>query len=151
MAKSRIYCTSSQLYSKLKSCYENCLQEVLENNIKSIAFCCIATGIYGFDQKQAAKIALSTIREWLDIHHEIVDRVIFCFYDGANSKKSTTRHGVAQKGLFFDTPLVKFHFGNLFHVQKAFWFKFQKSTPKHGIEQIGRLFDTTLVKSILGN
>lgn len=51
--------------SKLRSCYERCLQLVLENNIRSVvsqtnspplfidsylllqAFCCIATGVYG--------------------------------------------------------------------------------------------------------
>ena len=74
-------------YSKLKSCYESCLREVLRNNIKTIAFCCIATGIFGFNQKVAAKIALSTTREWLEVNYEIVDRVIFCFYDSPNSKK----------------------------------------------------------------
>ena len=34
---------------KLKSCYENCWIQVLQNSIKSIAFCCIATGIFNFD------------------------------------------------------------------------------------------------------
>ena len=30
------------------------------------AFCCIATGVYGFPNRRAAEIALSTVREWLD-------------------------------------------------------------------------------------
>ena len=30
------------------------------------AFCCIATGVYGFPNRRAADIALSTVREWLD-------------------------------------------------------------------------------------
>ena len=34
---------------KLKSCYENCLRQVLQNNIKSIVFCCITIGIFNFD------------------------------------------------------------------------------------------------------
>ena len=38
--------------------------------------------------KKAAKIALSTTQEWLEVNHEIVDCVIFLFYDGPNSKKT---------------------------------------------------------------
>ncbi|XP_019851841.1 PREDICTED: O-acetyl-ADP-ribose deacetylase MACROD1-like isoform X2 [Amphimedon queenslandica] len=50
----------------LRSCYERCLQIALENNIKSLAFCCIATGVYGFPNREAAHIALETIRKWLE-------------------------------------------------------------------------------------
>ena len=39
--------------SILRSCYEACLQKVLDYNIKSIAFCCISTGIYGYPNKDA--------------------------------------------------------------------------------------------------
>ena len=66
----------------LKSCYESCFRHVLDqkNSIKSVAFCCIATGYFGFPNKMAAEIALSTTREWLEVNYEIVDRVIFCTY-----------------------------------------------------------------------
>lgn len=30
----------------LKSCYESCLDIAVENDVKSIAFCCISTGVY---------------------------------------------------------------------------------------------------------
>ena len=56
--------------NKLKACYESCL--------RNIAFCCIATGIFDFDRRKAAKIALSTIRNWLESNHVYVDRIIFC-------------------------------------------------------------------------
>ena len=48
----------------LKSCYLSCLTLAEENNIKSIAFCCISTGVFGFPQKEAAKIAVNTVREY---------------------------------------------------------------------------------------
>ena len=41
---------------KLKECYKSCLQNVHTYNVKSIAFCCVATGIRGFDHKKAAEI-----------------------------------------------------------------------------------------------
>ena len=48
----------------LKSCYLSCFTLAEENNIKSIAFCCISTGVFGFPQKEAAKIAVNTVREY---------------------------------------------------------------------------------------
>ena len=48
----------------LKSCYLSCLKLAEENNCKSIAFCCISTGVFGFPQKEAAEIAVSTVKEY---------------------------------------------------------------------------------------
>ena len=48
----------------LKSCYLSCLKLAEENGCKSIAFCCISTGVFGFPQKEAAQIAISTVKEY---------------------------------------------------------------------------------------
>lgn len=50
--------------SLLKSCYTSCLELAVQNGIKSIAFCCISTGVFGFPQKEAAEIAVNTIKEF---------------------------------------------------------------------------------------
>ena len=61
---------------QLASCYRSCLGLAAENNLHSIAFCCISTGVFGFPQREAAIIAVQTVREWLDAHN--VDmKVIF--------------------------------------------------------------------------
>ena len=49
----------------LASCYESCLDLAAENGLHSIAFCCISTGVFGFPQREAAEIALQTVRDWL--------------------------------------------------------------------------------------
>uniref|UniRef100_A0A803VBP1 Mono-ADP ribosylhydrolase 2 n=1 Tax=Ficedula albicollis TaxID=59894 RepID=A0A803VBP1_FICAL len=64
----------------LASCYKSSLKLAKENNIRSIAFPCISTGIYGFPNEPAAVIALSTIKEWLSKNHNEVDRIIFCVF-----------------------------------------------------------------------
>ncbi|XP_069908208.1 ADP-ribose glycohydrolase MACROD2 isoform X5 [Oryctolagus cuniculus] len=64
----------------LANCYKSSLKLVKENNIRSVAFPCISTGIYGFPNEPAAVIALSTIKEWLAKNHHEVDRVIFCVF-----------------------------------------------------------------------
>ena len=53
----------------LRSCYNSCLEIAVQNNIKSIAFCCISTGVFGFPQNEAAEIAVNTIRKFLTNHN----------------------------------------------------------------------------------
>jgi O-acetyl-ADP-ribose deacetylase (regulator of RNase III) len=48
----------------LASCYENCLSLAEENGVKSIAFCCISTGVFRFPNQRAAEIAVSTVKEY---------------------------------------------------------------------------------------
>lgn len=52
----------------LESSYKSCLALAAENGIKSIAFCCISTGVFGFPQEQAAQIAVRTVREFRRSH-----------------------------------------------------------------------------------
>lgn len=65
----------------LKSCYESSLELAVSNEIKSIAFCCISTGVFGFPQDKAAEIAVQTVREFLK-NHDI--EVIFNVYKDAD-------------------------------------------------------------------
>ena len=48
----------------LKSCYLSCLKLAEKNGVESIAFCCISTGVFGFPQREAAKIAVDTVTEY---------------------------------------------------------------------------------------
>ncbi|XP_052533813.1 ADP-ribose glycohydrolase MACROD2 isoform X1 [Tympanuchus pallidicinctus] len=64
----------------LASCYKSSLKLAKENSIKSLAFPCISTGIYGFPNEPAAVIALNTTKEWLSKNHNEVDRIIFCVF-----------------------------------------------------------------------
>ncbi|XP_066851438.1 ADP-ribose glycohydrolase MACROD2 isoform X6 [Anser cygnoides] len=64
----------------LANCYKSSLKLAKENNIRSLAFPCISTGIYGFPNEPAAVIALNTTKEWLSKNHNEVDRIIFCVF-----------------------------------------------------------------------
>ena len=48
----------------LKSCYLSCLKLAEENGVESIAFCCISTGVFGFPQREAARIAVDSVKEY---------------------------------------------------------------------------------------
>lgn len=49
---------------QLVSCYRSCLALADENNVKSIAFCCISTGEFHFPNELAAKIAIETVKSY---------------------------------------------------------------------------------------
>ncbi len=66
---------------ELASSYRSCLEVADENGLKSIAFCSISTGIYGFPLGKAAPIAFATVRSYLDAHPETtLERIIFAMY-----------------------------------------------------------------------
>ena len=64
----------------LQNCYENVLKCCLENNIKSVAFCCISTGEFRFPNEKAAEIAWETVTDFLEAHVNVMERVIFNVY-----------------------------------------------------------------------
>ncbi|XP_076367886.1 LOW QUALITY PROTEIN: macro domain-containing protein CT2219-like [Tachypleus tridentatus] len=67
---------------KLRSCYLRSLDQLLENKLESVAFPCISTGIYGYPNDKAAKVALKAVREWLETEDNAskVQRIIFCLF-----------------------------------------------------------------------
>jgi len=48
----------------LESCYRSCLTLAKQNGIASIAFCCISTGVFRFQNERAAEIAVRTVKEY---------------------------------------------------------------------------------------
>ena len=60
----------------LADCYQSCLELAAGNNVRSVAFCCISTGVFHFPQQRAAEIAVETVRQFLETDSSI-DRVIF--------------------------------------------------------------------------
>ena len=65
------------LEEDLADCYRSTLDLCLENEIKSVAFCCISTGVFHFPNRRAAEIAVQTVTEWMDQHPGQMERIIF--------------------------------------------------------------------------
>ncbi|MCE9530951.1 MAG: O-acetyl-ADP-ribose deacetylase [Planctomycetes bacterium] len=63
----------------LKSCYRNSLQLAESHKLKTIAFPCISTGVYGYPLGEACQIAVTTAVEWLTTH-ELPTVVTFCCF-----------------------------------------------------------------------
>ena len=61
----------------LVDCYANTLDLCRENGLRSVAFCCISTGVFRFPPERAAELAVRTVSNWLDRHGDAMDRVIY--------------------------------------------------------------------------
>lgn len=68
---------------KLANCYTNSLQLAISSGCKTIAFPNISTGIYGFPKKDAATIAVKTVKDFLLANPEL-NKVIFACFDPEN-------------------------------------------------------------------
>ena len=63
----------------LASCYRRSLKIASNQNITSIAFPCIGTGIYGYPKKSAAKIAVAICHQEQPLFNNPF-QIIFCCY-----------------------------------------------------------------------
>lgn len=64
----------------LANCYRNSLELALKNGVKTIAFPSISTGAYGYPKEEAAKIAVSVMRE----HENKFDEIIACCFSAGD-------------------------------------------------------------------
>ena len=92
---------------KLNDFYKSCLEKVLAYNVKSIAFCCGTIGIPGFDPREAAKMAIATVRLWLELNHSSIERVIFC----TNENEDYEIYKDLMSTVYF--PVSKYHLTNM--------------------------------------
>jgi len=63
----------------LVNCYKNSLQLAVDNNLKTIAFPNISTGVYRFPKQQAAEIAVNTVNNFLKNNHTLQAVTFVCF------------------------------------------------------------------------
>lgn len=67
----------------LAGCYRRSLELAREYGLKSIAFPCISTGVYGYPIEDAAKIAVRTVKKMLEESDDSPE-VIFCCFSGSD-------------------------------------------------------------------
>ncbi len=70
----------------LKNCYKRSLELAVENNIETIAFPSISTGIYGFPFERAAKIAFQTVKDFL-MNNNSIKKVVFVTFSENDFEK----------------------------------------------------------------
>ncbi|KAM3716841.1 ADP-ribose glycohydrolase MACROD1 [Dirofilaria immitis] len=80
-----IHTVGPQVYSEvtedqrnlLKSCYIESLKIAAAKNLRTIAFPCISTGVYGYPNDDACNVVVTSILAWLEENKNKIDRIIF--------------------------------------------------------------------------
>jgi len=72
----------------LASCYRRSLEVAVENDVRSIAFPAISTGIYGYPFDDATGIALGTTAEFL-LSTDAIERTVFVFFGASDYQAAT--------------------------------------------------------------
>ena len=68
---------------RLQSCYRACIALAEANNISSIAFPAISTGVYAYPKQAATEIAVATVSEAVE-GTAIIGEVVFCCFSDAD-------------------------------------------------------------------
>jgi O-acetyl-ADP-ribose deacetylase (regulator of RNase III) len=62
----------------LAAAYRSCLDLAASvGRIRTVAFCGISTGVFGYPRPAAARVALATVADWLDTYPGRLDRIVF--------------------------------------------------------------------------
>jgi O-acetyl-ADP-ribose deacetylase (regulator of RNase III) len=69
----------------LASAYRSSLELAKQHGIRSIAFPCISTGVFGYPKSEACDIAISTVAEWVR-ENELPLKIVFCCYEEEDAR-----------------------------------------------------------------
>ncbi len=70
----------------LASCYRTALDLATDNDISSIAFPCISTGVYQFPKERAARIAVDVVRAYL-LEGKYTGDVLLCCFSAEDAER----------------------------------------------------------------
>jgi O-acetyl-ADP-ribose deacetylase (regulator of RNase III) len=70
----------------LASCYRNSLVLAQQNQLRSIAFPAVSTGVYGYPADAAAQIAVASTRQFVAEHRHFRD-IVFCCFSEADLRR----------------------------------------------------------------
>ncbi len=76
----------------LAACYANSLSLALQNNLQTIAFPAISTGVYGYPMREAAAVSSKTIEQFLDLDKSIKE-VRLVFFGAGDAEVFLKHHG----------------------------------------------------------
>lgn len=71
----------------LANAYTSCLDVCSQiERIKSLAFCCISTGVFGYPQQAAAQVAYATVINWLKKNPDTFQQIIFNVFTNEDAR-----------------------------------------------------------------
>jgi len=86
-----VYSGKAEDEALLASCYSRSLEIAEKNNIRTVAFPAISTGVYGYPQEEACEVAFRTVLEFLE-KSEAIEKVIFCQFSDHDMRIYESRY-----------------------------------------------------------
>ncbi len=71
--------------SLLESCYRECLAIAEREELSSVAFPAISTGVYGYPKAEAARVAFGAVRDFVQ-DHRTPARIVFVFFKAGDAE-----------------------------------------------------------------
>ncbi|KAJ2721609.1 O-acetyl-ADP-ribose deacetylase macrod2 [Coemansia sp. Benny D115] len=65
----------------LASSYRTSLDLAKANGLRTIAFPCVSTGVYGYPAEAACRVVLPTVKQWVEQNPGAIDRIVFCMFN----------------------------------------------------------------------
>ncbi len=72
-----IYDHSQRNVIDLTNCYLSCLKKADEMGLKTLVFCSLSTGVFGYPIHDASRIAVRTVKNYLEKENKHLKKVIF--------------------------------------------------------------------------
>ena len=154
----------------LEACYRNSLQLAIDNDIRSIAFPSISTGVFSYPTDQAAKVAVHAVADFIKMHPDSLDLVVWTLlgnktmtvYEKALNelendltKKETVKEGSASNctmigffheneeyGCFSNWYPAKFDYAGQHYVNAEQFMMYHKVLMFHKYELADRIIQT---------
>jgi O-acetyl-ADP-ribose deacetylase (regulator of RNase III) len=76
----------------LAACYANSLSLAIQNQLRTIAFPAISTGVYGYPMTEAAGVSSRTIEQFLEVE-KTIEEVRLVFFGSADAEVFLKHHG----------------------------------------------------------
>ncbi|MGI6588285.1 MAG: O-acetyl-ADP-ribose deacetylase [Peptococcia bacterium] len=68
----------------LYNAYYNSLKVAVENNVQTIAFPSISTGVYKYPLEKASEVAIKAVKDFLDTHQDKIKEILFVLFSNQN-------------------------------------------------------------------
>ncbi|KAJ1811644.1 O-acetyl-ADP-ribose deacetylase macrod2, partial [Coemansia sp. RSA 2599] len=70
----------------LASSYRASLDLAKAHGLRTIAFPCVSTGVFGYPAEAACKVVLPTVAQWVGDNPGCVDRIVFCMFNDKSAR-----------------------------------------------------------------
>ncbi|KAJ2854592.1 O-acetyl-ADP-ribose deacetylase macrod2 [Coemansia erecta] len=70
----------------LASCYRESLDLAKKHGLRTVAFPCVSTGVFGYPAEAACQVVVPVVAKWVGDNPGCIDRIVFCMFNDRSQK-----------------------------------------------------------------